>query len=171
MSWNSNNQWRSARTQRKHIQSFVDRFRYSVSMPGTVTFKAVEKDAAILALSEQLGPFPLPDPQELRPPLMVLRTWLSEAIRTNAESDLRLDTDDRIALLGANGEGKSTLSKLFAGRLQPLTEKIVKSNKLRIGFFSSTNWMNLSLREPLSAHAEAEARNYQPSRARRRCGA
>jgi ATP-binding cassette subfamily F protein 3 len=49
---------------------------------------------------------------------------------------LRLDADDRIALIGANGNGKSTLIKLLAGRLQPMAGKIGKSGKLRVGYFA-----------------------------------
>jgi ATP-binding cassette subfamily F protein 3 len=50
--------------------------------------------------------------------------------------DLRIDQDDRIALLGRNGEGKSTLSKLLSGRLEKMGGKFSSSNKLRIGFFA-----------------------------------
>ena len=50
--------------------------------------------------------------------------------------NLRLDMDDRIALLGANGNGKSTLAKLLAGRLQPLSGTLRKSGKLRVGYFA-----------------------------------
>jgi len=50
--------------------------------------------------------------------------------------DLRIDQDDRIALLGQNGEGKSTLSKLISGRLDPMAGRVVTSNKLRIGYFA-----------------------------------
>jgi ATP-binding cassette subfamily F protein 3 len=50
--------------------------------------------------------------------------------------DLRIDQDDRIALLGRNGEGKSTLSKLLSGRLDPMAGRVVTSNKLRIGYFA-----------------------------------
>ena len=49
---------------------------------------------------------------------------------------LRIDQDDRIALLGQNGEGKSTLSKLISGRLDPMAGRVVTSNKLRIGYFA-----------------------------------
>ncbi len=49
---------------------------------------------------------------------------------------LRIDQDDRIALLGRNGQGKSTLSKLLAGRLTPMAGKVVQSNKLRVGYFA-----------------------------------
>jgi ATP-binding cassette subfamily F protein 3 len=50
--------------------------------------------------------------------------------------DLRLDPEDRIGLLGANGNGKSTLAKLFAGRLQPMTGGTTRANKLQTGFFA-----------------------------------
>ena len=49
---------------------------------------------------------------------------------------MRIDQDDRIALLGQNGEGKSTLSKLISGRLNPMAGRVVTSNKLRIGYFA-----------------------------------
>jgi len=49
---------------------------------------------------------------------------------------LRIDEDDRIALLGANGNGKSTLSKLLAGRLAPLQGRIVRADKLEVAYFA-----------------------------------
>ena len=48
----------------------------------------------------------------------------------------RLDLDDRVALLGANGNGKSTLIKLLAGRLEASSGHVVKSKKLRVGYFA-----------------------------------
>jgi ATP-binding cassette, subfamily F, member 3 len=50
--------------------------------------------------------------------------------------DLRLDPDDRIALLGANGNGKSTFAKLLAGQLAPLAGEVVRAPKLRVGYFA-----------------------------------
>jgi len=50
--------------------------------------------------------------------------------------NLRIDADDRIALLGANGNGKSTLMKLLSGRLPPLAGAMHKSGKLRVGYFA-----------------------------------
>ena len=58
---------------------------------------------------------------------------------------LRIDADDRIALLGANGNGKSTLIKLVAGRLAPLTGEVSKSNKLRVGYFAQHQAEELDL--------------------------
>ena len=58
------------------------------------------------------------------------------AARCSRGIDLRLDQDDRIALLGANGQGKSTLAKLISGRLDPMTGRRRASPKLRIGYFA-----------------------------------
>mgnify|MGYP002151861209 CR=1 FL=1 len=49
---------------------------------------------------------------------------------------LRLDPDDRIALLGANGNGKSTLVKLIAGKLAPFSGQLTRADKLSIGYFA-----------------------------------
>ena len=49
--------------------------------------------------------------------------------------NLRIDQDDRIALLGQNGEGKSTLSKLLVGKLDPMGGRVTRARKLRIGYF------------------------------------
>ena len=127
--------------QRQHIQSFVDRFRYKASKARQAQsrLKQLEKMQPIMALSEQaVSPFRFPAPEELPPPLLVLENVAVgyDQKPVLRKLDLRLDADDRIALLGANGEGKSTLSKLFAGRLQPLSGSIKKSGKLRIGFFA-----------------------------------
>jgi ATPase subunit of ABC transporter with duplicated ATPase domains len=78
---------------------------------------------------------------------------------------LRIDQDDRIALLGRNGEGKSTLSKLLAGKLQALEGKVTSSSKLRIGYFAQHQVDELHVDEtPLSTSAGCG-----PRRRRRSC--
>ena len=49
---------------------------------------------------------------------------------------LRIDNDDRIALLGANGNGKSTLVKLLAGKLKPMQGTITRAATLKVGYFA-----------------------------------
>ena len=82
--------------------------------------------------------FTFPAPEELSPPIInmegVAVGYGGPAILKKLS--LRIDQDDRIALLGRNGEGKSTLSKLLAGKLQPSEGKMVQSSKLRIGYFA-----------------------------------
>ena len=82
--------------------------------------------------------FTFPEPEELSPPIInmegVAVGYGGPLILKNLS--LRIDQDDRIALLGRNGEGKSTLSKLLAGKLAPAQGKMVSSSKLRIGYFA-----------------------------------
>ena len=162
-------------TQRKHIQSFVDRFRYKASKARQAQsrLKQLEKMQPILALSEQaVAPFHFVTPEELPAPLMALE---SVTVGYNNKPvlhklDLRLDTDDRIALLGANGEGKSTLSKLFAGRLQPLSGDIVKSSKLRIGFFAQHQLDEFTAGESPYQHMQRLRPKEPPVKLRARLG-
>src|SRR3546814_9196973 len=83
--------------------------------------------------------FHFPEPSRLSPPILTLE---DAAVGYEAGQpilshlDLRLDMDDRVALLGANGNGKSTLSRLFAGRLAPMTGRMTRSSKLKIGYFA-----------------------------------
>ena len=127
--------------QRAHIQSFVDRFRAKASKARQAQsrLKQLEKMQPIAAISENaVAGFSFPTPAALRPPLVTIEKgqvgYDGKAILSQLH--LRLDSDDRIALLGANGEGKSTLSKLIADRLPLMAGDMTKSSKLRVGFFA-----------------------------------
>ena len=127
--------------QRAHIQSFVDRFRAKASKARQAQsrLKQLEKMQPIAAISENaVAGFSFPTPAALRPPLITIEKgqvgYDGKAILSQLH--LRLDSDDRIALLGANGEGKSTLSKLIADRLPLMAGDMAKSSKLRVGFFA-----------------------------------
>jgi ATP-binding cassette subfamily F protein 3 len=82
--------------------------------------------------------FKLPHPVPPPPPLITLDDAAVgyEERPVLRQLNLRLDPDDRIALLGANGNGKSTLAKLLAGRLRPLEGEVVRARDLRVGFFA-----------------------------------
>jgi ATP-binding cassette subfamily F protein 3 len=126
---------------RAHMQAFVDRFRYSASKARQAQsrLKMLGKLEPIAASIENgVPPIILPDPEELAPPLMMIE---SANVGYNgrpvlSELSLRIDQDDRIALLGANGQGKSTLAKLISGRLAPIAGGRKISSKLRIGYFA-----------------------------------
>ncbi|MEM1268257.1 MAG: ABC-F family ATP-binding cassette domain-containing protein, partial [Pseudomonadota bacterium] len=119
--------------QRAHMQAFVDRFRYKASKARQAQsrLKALERMQPIAAvLEESVSQFDFPSPEELAPPILKL-----EGVDVGYDArpvlkrlDLRIDQDDRIALLGANGQGKSTLSKLLAERLRPMTGRRVASS-------------------------------------------
>ena len=127
--------------QRAHIQSFVDRFKAKASKAKQAQsrMKQLEKMEPIMALSENaVASFQFNTSKELAPPLVSIDKgsvgYDGKPVLRNL--NLRLDQDDRIALLGANGEGKSTLSKLIADRIELIDGKYDKSNKLKVGFFA-----------------------------------
>ncbi len=82
--------------------------------------------------------FSFPAPEQLSPPIVAMESASVgyDGPPVLRKLDLRLDQDDRIALLGRNGEGKSTLSKLIAGRLAPMGGRVTRAGKLRVGYFA-----------------------------------
>ncbi|MGK9167040.1 ABC-F family ATP-binding cassette domain-containing protein [Inquilinus limosus] len=150
--------------QRAHMQSFIDRFKAKATKARQAQsrMKALEKMEPIVALVEdQSISFDFPQPEELSPPILVLDKvavgYDGQPVLRNV--DLRIDMDDRIALLGANGNGKSTLAKLFAGRLQPMGGELRKSSKLKVGYFAQHQAEELDL----SLNAIAQARRVMPN--------
>ena len=143
--------------QRQHIQSFVDRFRYKASKARQAQsrLKQLEKMQPILAISENVvSAFNFPSPKEISPPIIKIENGsvgYNENIVLN-NINVRLDHDDRIALLGANGEGKSTLSKLLAGKISLINGEIIKSGKLKVGFFAQHQLEELTLGESPFEH-------------------
>ncbi|MEL7416627.1 MAG: ABC-F family ATP-binding cassette domain-containing protein, partial [Pseudomonadota bacterium] len=126
---------------RAHMQNFVDRFRAKASKAKQAQsrLKMLERMEPIAALVENnVAAFGFPSPEELSPPIVAMN---DAAVGYDVKPvlkglNLRIDQDDRIALLGANGQGKSTLSKLIAGRLAPMDGDMRQSPKLRIGYFA-----------------------------------
>ncbi len=126
---------------RAHLQAFVDRFKAKASKARQAQsrVKMLEKMTPITAPEEAAKHvFSFPAPEELSPPIVNLE---GAAVGYDGPPvlrrlNLRIDQDDRIALLGRNGEGKSTLSKLLAGKLQACEGRITRSTKLRIGYFA-----------------------------------
>jgi ATP-binding cassette subfamily F protein 3 len=128
--------------QKAHMQKFVDRFGASASKARQAQsrLKAIQKmDIVDAVMADRVTAFEFPEPEELRSPLITL-----DFVNAGYEEDkpilrklnLRIDMDDRIALLGANGNGKSTLVKLLAGNLSPQLGEIHKSGKLKVGYFA-----------------------------------
>jgi ATP-binding cassette subfamily F protein 3 len=128
--------------QRKHMQAFVDRFRYKASKARQAQsrLKALGRLQPIAAaLNDPTVTFNFPDPGELAPPIITLddcAVGYDDHEPVLSGLTLRIDMDDRIALLGANGNGKSTLAKLLTGRLQPMAGRLFTTPKLRIGYFA-----------------------------------
>ncbi|MCE8007814.1 ABC-F family ATP-binding cassette domain-containing protein [Aestuariivita sp.] len=126
---------------RAHLQSYVDRFRYKAdkAKQAQSRIKALARMQPITSPQEAaLRAFSFPDPEELSPPIITME---GAAVGYGGDPvlqrlSLRIDQDDRIALLGKNGEGKSTLSKLLSGRLDKDMGRMITASKLRVGYFA-----------------------------------
>src|SRR5439155_1484930 len=128
--------------QRAHLQEFVDRFRYKASKARQAQsrLKALARLEPVALIEDAAAPtLRLPQPPALNPPIITLdkvSTGYARGRPVLSRLDLRLDPDDRIALLGANGNGKTTFARLLAGRLAPLSGQMMRSPKLSCGFFA-----------------------------------
>ena len=115
-------------TERAHIQSFIDRFRYKASKARQAQsrIKALARLPQIETVIEDAPTrFDFPEPARIAPPILALdRVAVGyDGTPVLRNVSLAIDMDDRIALLGANGNGKSTLAKLLAERLPPLSRR------------------------------------------------
>ncbi|MBT5001606.1 MAG: ABC-F family ATP-binding cassette domain-containing protein [Tateyamaria sp.] len=158
---------------RAHLQSYVDRFRYKAdkARQAQSRLKALSKMQPISSPQEAgLRRFDFPNPEELSPPIVHLDGTSTGYGKTTVLSNLslRIDQDDRIALLGKNGQGKSTLAKLLSGRLPALKGTITKSNKLRIGYFAQHQVDELFIDETPLDHLRRERPQEGPARWRSR---
>ena len=134
---------------RKHLQSYVDRFRYKAdkARQAQSRLKAIARLEPIsTSIDAQAKQFTFPKPEELLPPILRIENGIVGYNNAPVLSSLNLqiDQDDRIALLGKNGEGKSTLAKLISGHLSCMSGRVVRSNKLRIGYFAQHQMDELS---------------------------
>lgn len=129
--------------ERRHLQAFVDRFKAKASKAKQAQsrVKRLEKMQPVATIiDDPVAPFTFPDPQKrMAPP--IIRMDGTEAGYAPGKPvlrglDLRIDPDDRIGILGRNGEGKSTLAKLIAGRLEPMGGHFRKHKKLDIAYFA-----------------------------------
>ena len=148
-------------TQRAHMQAFVDRFRYKASKARQAQsrLKALSKLPPLDAVIEDTPTrFAFPAPEPLAPPIVQIERadvgYGGAPVLRGL--DLRVDQDDRIALLGANGNGKSTLAKLLAGRLDPARGEVRRASRLKVGFFAQHQAEELDLAgTPLSHMRDA----------------
>ncbi len=162
--------------ERRRIQEFVDRFRAKATKA-----RQAQSRLKILARMEPIASviesrtvrFRFPKPEPLSPPLIALENaavGYAPDRPVLRRLDLRIDMDDRIGLLGANGNGKSTLVRLLADRLKPLDGRLRKSSKLRIGYFAQHQAEELTLTESAVRHLAALSPMEPDSRLRAHLG-
>ncbi len=129
--------------QRRHMQAFVDRFRAKASKARQAQSRLkmlarLEPSPALVAA--EVLPIKIPAPaRALSPPIIALddvAVGYHPGVPVLRRLSLRIDSDDRIALLGANGNGKSTLLKLLAGRMGLMQGRMTQADKLKVGYFA-----------------------------------
>lgn len=128
--------------QRAKLQEYVARnsARASTAKQAQSRAKALARMQPIAAMAEDPTlSFDFPSPDELKPPLVTLD--LASVGYTAGKPilqrlNLRIDPDDRIALLGRNGNGKTTLARLLAAQLTPMDGAMSSSGKMRVGYFT-----------------------------------
>ena len=128
--------------QRARLQDYIARnsARASTAKQEQSRAKMLAKMQPIAALAEDPSlSFDFPSPTELRPPLITLdmaSVGYSEDSPVLQQLNLRIDPDDRVALLGRNGNGKTTLARLLAAQLSPMAGTVTSSGKMRVGYFT-----------------------------------
>ncbi|MBY0299006.1 MAG: ABC-F family ATP-binding cassette domain-containing protein [Methylobacterium sp.] len=144
--------------ERAHLQSFIDRFKAKATKARQAQsrMKRLAKMEPIAALIEDEAPvihLPSP-PRPLSPPLVAMeRVAAGYGERTILSGlSLTLAPDDRVALLGANGNGKSTFCKLIGGRLGPLAGEVRRSAKMEVAYFAQHQLDELRPAESAYAH-------------------
>jgi ATP-binding cassette subfamily F protein 3 len=137
--------------ERKRLQAFVDRFKAKASKARQAQsrVKMLEKMKPIAALvTQDVREITFPAPKKmLSPPIIAVDDVSVGYDPKNPVLNrvtLRIDTDDRIALLGSNGNGKSTLVKLLANRLSPFSGTITRAEKISIAYFAQHQLDELS---------------------------
>ncbi|MGC2856021.1 ABC-F family ATP-binding cassette domain-containing protein [Novispirillum sp. DQ9] len=127
--------------QRRKIESFIERFKAKATKARQAQSRVrmLERmETVVNVVEDRAITLDFPDPEPLSPPLLAVEKAVvgydGKAVLRNVS--FRIDMDDRIALLGANGNGKSTLAKLITGRLGAMEGSVRKSSKLRVGYFA-----------------------------------
>ena len=164
---------RKQEARRAHLQSFVDRFRAKATKAAQAQarLKMLARMEPITAPEEaRFHRFAFPAPDQLSPPILALdgvSVGYGDRVVLR-RLNLRIDQDDRIALLGRNGQGKSTLSKLLADRLAPLEGRVSRAARLRVGYFAQHQVDELELDETPLDHLRRLRPDEAPARLRAR---
>ena len=162
--------------QRKRIQAFVDRFRANANRAKQAQsrVKLLEKMEPVASVVEDKPVrFDFPQPTQLPPPLIAMDNvaiGYTPGQPVLSGLNRRIDQDDRIALLGTNGNGKTTLARLIADRLKPQAGQVTKPSDLRIGYFAQDQADELDYNATALNHMARALPNAEPTRLRTHLG-
>ncbi len=162
---------------RRHLQGFVDRFRYKASKARQAQsrLKALAKLADVpMVIDERTPDLTFPEPTALAPPLMSLAgvaVGYEPGRPVLRGVSQRIDPDERVALLGANGNGKSTFAKLLADMLQPERGTMTRAPSLAVGYFAQHQIDTLEPEGTAFGHLARLMPDAEPERVRARLGA
>ncbi len=161
--------------QRDHLQDYIARnsARASTAKQAQSRQKALAKLQPIAELLDDPSlSFDFPNPDELRPPLITLdmASVGYDESPILSRLNLRLDPDDRIALLGRNGNGKTTLARLLAAQLKPMDGAMNASAKMRVGYFTQYQVEELDRSETPLQHMTQLMKGANPSAVRGQLG-
>ena len=161
--------------QRAHIQSFVDRFKAKASKARQAQsrIKILEKMKPIVIEEDQKIPkFKFEDVSKFSPPLVTLdqASVGYNEIEVLKNINIQINPDDRVGLLGVNGEGKSTFSKLIAKKINLIKGHLQIPKKLKIGYFAQHQLDELRADETPFQHLYLKLNKEIPSKIRARLG-
>jgi ATP-binding cassette, subfamily F, member 3 len=164
--------------ERKRLQAFVDRFKAKASKARQAQsrVKMLERMKPVTALvAQDVHEISFPQPEKTLSPPIIAVDGASVGYEPGkpilGRVTLRIDADDRIALLGANGNGKSTLVKLIAGRLAPFAGQVTRADKLSVGYFAQHQLDELDLEGSTYDHIRRLMGDAPESKIRARAGA
>ncbi len=165
-------------SERKRLTAFVERFRAKATKARQAQSRMkllakLEPSAAMVA--EEVLPIEFPPPAKpLSPPIIALdevSVGYEPGKPVLRRLNLRIDDDDRIALLGANGNGKSTLVKLLSGRLPPMGGRITRPDRLEIAYFAQHQLDELAPQDSAYDHLRRLMPEQPEAKVRARAGA
>jgi ATP-binding cassette subfamily F protein 3 len=161
---------------RQKLQAYVDRWRYKAH-----TARQAQSRLKALARMEPIAEsiddpslvFDFPSPDRLKPPMIKLD---GAAVGYEAGKpilrrlNLRIDPDERMALLGRNGNGKTTLARLLSRHLAPMEGEMVASGKMRVGYFAQHQVEELDVEETPLQHMTRQMPDAKPTAVRGQLG-
>jgi ATP-binding cassette subfamily F protein 3 len=161
---------------REKLQAYVDRWRYKAhtARQAQSRLKALARMQPIAEAAEDPTlVFNFPSPAELKPPMIVLdraAVGYEKDKPILSRLDLRVDPDERMALLGRNGNGKTTLARLLSRHLQPMAGDMVASGKMQVGYFAQHQVEDLDVDDTPLQHMTRQMPDAKPSHVRAQLG-